>query len=277
MNKTIKTRIFILGLLIINSCFALAEDTLIMSAPPRETLNDGKLQYEITASFLSQILGKPVKYEHPANWLNYQSNMRHDKYDIVFDGPHFASWRMVHLGHDMLVKLPGKLQFHLLTAANNNQINSADDLIGKKICGISPPNLSTLSVLAYYKNPVRQPLIKGVKGGMGKVYTTFKTGACEALVLRTAFYSKKLKDVDRKNLKILYTSPAMPNQVISASKRLTPDEKSRLQVALVSEDGVQATKPTLKRFGGKASAFIPATAKEYEGYNNLLEGVIFGW
>jgi hypothetical protein len=169
------------------------------------------------------------------------------------------------------------LQFYLLTDINNSQINSADDLIGKKICGISPPNLSTLSVLAYYQNPVRQPIIKGIKGGMGKVHKTFKSGGCEALVLRTAFYYKKLQDADRKSLKIIYKSPAMPNQVISAGKRLTQEEKSRLRVALISNDGAQATKPTLQRFGGKAKAFIPATAKEYEGYNNLLEGVIFGW
>ena len=272
-----KRQTFILGLSILYSCFAFADNTLILSAPPRETQDAGNKQYEITASFISQILGKPVKYEHPRNWLNYQNDMRNDKYDIVFDGPHFASWRMVHLGHDMLAKLPGKLQFYLLTAADNTQINSADDLIGKKICGISPPNLSTLSVLAYYQNPVRQPVIKGIKGGMGKVYNTYKTGACEALVLRTAFYDKKLTSADRKSLKIIYKSAAMPNQVISAGKRLTPAEKSRMQVALISQEGAQATEPTLKRFGGKSKAFIPATAEEYEGYNNLLEGVIFGW
>jgi ABC-type phosphate/phosphonate transport system substrate-binding protein len=248
-----------------------------MTAPPREPQEIGIKQYESTAAFISKIIGKPVKYEHPGNWLTYQSNMRNNKYDIVFDGPHFASWRMAHISHDMLVKLPGKLQFYLLTDINNSQINSADDLIGKKICGISPPNLSTLSVLAYYQNPVRQPIIKGIKGGMGKVHKTFKSGGCEALVLRTAFYYKKLQDADRKSLKIIYKSPAMPNQVISAGKRLTQEEKSRLRVALISNDGAQATKPTLQRFGGKAKAFIPATAKEYEGYNNLLEGVIFGW
>jgi hypothetical protein len=61
-----------------------------------------------------------VRYEHPGNWLHYQRNLRNDMYDIVFDGPHFASWRMEHLEHDMLVKLPGNLQFYLLTGADND-------------------------------------------------------------------------------------------------------------------------------------------------------------
>lgn len=267
----------LLGLLFSVALPLQAVDPLIMTAPPRETEQAGKQQYQATADFIGKVIGKPVKYEHPRDWLSYQNNMRKDQYDIVFDGPHFASWRMTHLGHDMLVKLPGTLQFHLLTGADNDKIKSPDDLIGKKICGISPPNLSTLSVLAYYRNPVRQPVIKGVKGGMGKVYKTFKTGACEALVLRTAFYNKRLSDEDRKSLKIIYTSPEMPNQVITVSKRLSPDEKARLQLALIDGEGVEATRPTLKRFGGKAKAFIPANMNEYRGYNTLLEGVIFGW
>jgi hypothetical protein len=184
---------------------------------------------------------------------------------------------MVHLGHEMLVKLPGFLQFYLLVAADNKQINSPDNLIGKKICGISPPNLSTLSILARYRNPVRQPIIKGVKGGMGKVYKTFVSGACDAMVLRSEFYKKKLSDAQKQDLKIIYKSKAMPNQVISASKRLTAAEKSRIQLALLSKDGIEATAPTVKRYGGKARAFVTTNADEYIGYNELLEGVIFGW
>ena len=96
--------------------------------------------------------------------------MRNDKYDIIFDGPHFVSWRMAHLGHEVLVMLSGNLQFVLLTDAKNNKYKSPDDLIGKYICGISPPNLSTVSVLDHFRNPVRQPVIRGIKGGMGKVF-----------------------------------------------------------------------------------------------------------
>lgn len=272
-----KNRLLFLGVLFSVCQLLYAVETLVMTAPPRESKKAGKQQYEITANYISKVIGRPVKYEHPGNWLTYQFNMRKGKYDIVFDGPHFASWRMVHQGHDMLVKLPGDLQFYLLIAADNGQISSPDDLIGKNICGISPPNLSTLSILARFRNPVRQPVIKGIKGGMGAVYKTFKTGACEAMVLRSTYYKKKLTDDDRNALKIIFKSPVMPNQVISAGKRLTANEKARLQLALIDADGVAATQPTLKRFGGKSRAFVPANDKEYKGYNELLEGVIFGW
>lgn len=251
---------------------------LVFTAPPREKPEAGQQQYGPVAVFLTELLGRKVNYVHPRNWLNYQREMRAGNYDIVFDGPHFISWRIAHLGDNAIIRLPGHLQFLLLARKDDGQINKPEDLIGRKICGISPPNLSTLSILARFNNPVQQPVIKGIKGGMGKVYKTFKAGACRAVVLRTTFYAKKLSEADRAGMKILYTTPQMPNQGFTLSKRIGLPEQDKIRNGLLnSPQGRQALQATLKRFGGKAKAFVPATNAEYEGYNMLLEGVIFGW
>ncbi len=257
---------------------ALAQE-LILSAPPRESADAGKKLYGPLASLLSRTLGKTVRYQHPGNWFKYQKDMREGKLDIVFDGPHFAAWRMVHLDHHALVKLPGKLQFHLLTRKDNEAIKSPDDLVGRTICGISPPNLSTLSIMAYYNNPVRQPVIKGIRGGMGKVLKAGLTNEqCDAFVLRTTFYKKKVKPEQKLLMRIVYTSPAMPNQVITVGKQISAEEREKLRDLLsVRSEGKAATAPIIKRFAPRAKHFLPATDKEYEGYNRLLEGVIFGW
>jgi len=269
-----------LSFLILGCCLLqplYAADELIMTAPPRESREAGEKQYAVTAEYISQVLGRPVKYEHPGDWLHYQHNIRSGVYDIVFDGPHFASWRVAHVGHEMLVRLPGNLKFYLLAAADNDEVNTADDMIGKKFCGISPPNLSTLSILGRFRNPVRQPVVRGIKGGMGVVFKAFQKGECDAFVVRTAFYKNKIKEEDKQGLKIIYESPAMPNQSISASERLTPAERAKLRKALLSETGTEALRPTLQRFAKNAKGFIETNNAEFEGYNNLLEGVIFGW
>lgn len=250
---------------------------LIMTAPPREKPEAGQKIYGPVAAHLSKLLGKKVVYEHPKNWLNYQRDMRNDKYDIVFDGPHFISWRMAHLGHEVVAKLPGTLVFHLTTAKSENEIKTTEDLVGKKVCGISPPNLSTLSVLAAYPNPVRQPVITGIKGGMGAVHKSYKSGKCNAAVFRRAFFKKKLPEQARGTYKIIYSSKPVPNQGFSVSKRLSPHEKSLIIQSFTFGDGVKATGGILKRFGGKAKSFISASTGEYKGHNLLLEGVIFGW
>lgn len=252
---------------------------LIFTAPPRETAEAGMKVYGPIAAYLTQLLGVRVEYRHPKNWFNYEREMRKDTYDIILDGPHFVSWRIVHLGHEALVKLPGKLQFMLLTDKSNTAIDHADKLVGKKICGISPPHLSTLSILDYYQNPVRQPVIKGIKGGMGKVLKTYfsRKAGCSALVLRNVFLKKKVKKEQRDTLKVLFTSKAMPNQAITVSKRVNQAAKDKIKYELSAGKGVASTQGVIKRFAGKAKSFIPVKANEYDGYNMLLEGVIWGW
>jgi len=277
MKKLVARRLCAVCLLVGVTLPAFAAD-LIMTAPPRESKDAGIKLYTPLAAHLSKLLNTKVVYQHPGNWLNYQRDMREDKYDIIFDGPHFISWRLEHLKHDVLVKLPGKLEFYLVGDKANNDLKSMDQLIGKKICGISPPNLSTLTVLDRFRNPVRQPVIKGIKGGMGKVHKAFREGKCAAAVLRTTFYKKKLKQADRDTLKILFHSTPLPNQAISVSNRVSASLKNRIVKSLTLGNGVKASQEIVKRFGGKkAKSFIPASNDEYKGHNQLLEGVIFGW
>lgn len=250
---------------------------IIFTAPPREKHSAGIKIYGPIAKHLSKLINKNVVYRHPGNWLNYQREMRDDKYDIVFDGPHFASWRMEHLGHDMLVKLPGKLGFFLVKPKTETNINNLNDLIGKRICGISMPNLSTLSILAAYPNPVRQPVIVGIRGGMKGVAKALSKKRCNTYVFRDKFYKKKLNPEVRQNMEIIYKSKPLPNQVITASKRLSPAAKKAIIHSLTQGKGVAASKGLLKRFGGKARSFVKASNEEYKGHNLLLEGVIFGW
>jgi len=251
----------------------------VMTAPPRENPEAGAKIYQPLAEYLSTILGEKVVYKHPKNWLQYQRDLRHDAYDIVFDGPHFVSWRMAHLKHDVLVKLPGTLEFVIVVNKDDSEIKEMKNLVGKKICGIPPPNLATLTVIEQFNNPVRQPIIWGVQGGFPKVYETFRKGGCRAAVFRTTYYYKKLTDADRASLRILYHSKALPNQAISVSQRVGSKYKDKIIRSLTLEEtGKKAAQGITQRFGGKkAPPFVAATTKEYEDHTQLLEGVVFGW
>ena len=251
---------------------------LIFSAPPRESKQAGQALYQPLASFLSKMLDKKVTYVHPGNWLTYQNTMRDGGYDIAFDGPHFASWRVEHLQHEVLVKVPGTLQFYLIINKDDPNVKTSKDLIGRKVCGISPPNLSTLAVLAHYNNPVRQPIIKGISGGMGKVFKTFSEQKCSGAVLRTIYFNKKLTDAQRSNVKIVFTSEPLTNQVITMGKRVSRAEMEKVQIALLNTDeGNAALNPILQRFNKKAKKFLASNNQDVEGVSRLLEGIIFGW
>ncbi len=249
-----------------------------MTSPPRETAEAGQKLYGPLAEYLSGLIGTRVVYQHPRNWLNYQREMRDNKYDIIFDGPHFISWRIAHLKHDVLVKLPGQLEFLLVAGADDKSTNSLDDLIGQRICAISPPNLSSLTALDRFRNPVRQPVMTGIQGGMEKVHKAFVEGKCKAAVLRIDFYNKKLQQAERDKLKILFHSTPLPNQGISVSQRLSASAKNKIVQSLTFGDGAKLSDSIVKRFAGKqAKGFVPAKNDEYAGHNMFLEGIIFGW
>ena len=199
-------------------------------------------------------------------------------YDVVFDGPHFVSWRIKHLKHSVLVKLPGTLEFFIVTKKSDDKITELKDLIGKKICGISPPNLATMTVIDQFKNPVRQPDILPVRGGFKQVYKEFSSGSCDAAVFRNNYYNKKLTADNRAMTRTLYESTPLPNQAISVSTRINANNRDKIVQSLTHGEGQNIARTIVKRFGGKkVKSFIPASQQEYLQQAELLEGVVFGW
>ncbi len=140
----------------------LAEEILVFSAPPRESVTSGIKTYGPIASYLTKVTGKRVIYQHPGNWPSYTKNMRHNKYDFVFDGPHFVSWRIKHLKHRPAVKIPGDFVFAFVSKRHNPNIKQLDDLVARKVCGHAPPNQGTLRLFHLMNNPMRQPRLVAI-------------------------------------------------------------------------------------------------------------------
>ena len=271
-------RTLVKGLLVIIAVIGLsniAHAELVLTAPPRENAENGMKVYGPLAEKLSTVLGERVIYEQPHGWFDYARNMRDGKYDIVFDGPHFAAWRVKNLHHIPIVTLPGTLNFVLITRMEFKSINTLRDLAGKKICGLLSPNLGTNLIYNSFANPVLQPQIFEIKGNMQDVYNAFKQGKCTAAVLRDpTFYG--LAESERAQLKILLKTRPLPNQTLTVSTRLK-DSASKIANFMLSKDGAIAADGILSRFSKKQKHFEKASVAKYNGIEDLLEGVVFGW
>jgi len=252
-----------------------ANAELILAAPPRENAEKASKLYGPLAEELSNVIGERVIYEQPSGWFDYARNMRDGKYDIVFDGPHFAAWRVKNLKHIPIATLPGNLNFMLVTNKSSDSIKSVRDLTGKRICGLLSPNLGTNLIFDSFDNPVLQPIIHEVKGGMKQVYKSFKARECDAAILRDAAYFR-LPDKEKSKLKILMKTKPMPNQTITISTRLKNNAK-KLATFMVSQDGALAAENILSRYSRKKKYFESASVNNYAGIEDLLEGVVFGW
>ena len=267
------TRVVCLSLLIFSSAVLSAD--LVLSAPPRESKQEGEQVYAPLARHLSQLLGKTVVYEHPQSWQRYEKKMRNDEYDIVFDGPHFAAWRIRHLGAKPLVKLPGSLQFVLLARKDDTQIKSQKDMFGKMICTLPAPNLGALTLFSMFPNPARQPKYRLIEGGFKEAAVAFLQGECRGVILRTAFYNKKSNQELRDKTKVLRESIALTNQGITSSSRISSRDRDKIIHSLTK--GEASTLPILHRFQSKTSSFEPADKLDYKDHNLLQDNSIFGW
>ena len=261
------------GFLVQNSVLA----DLILSAPPRESVEAGKKLYEPLAESLSQLTGEKVIYQHPENWHNYQKRLQNDEFDIVFDGPHFAAWRMSSLKAKPLVRLPGNLRFVLVVMEEDRKITELKHLVGKTVCTLPSPNLGALTLYSMFPNPVLQPEFRQVSGGFKQVTKKLLAGECRGAILRSSFFYKKLPDNERDSILVIKESAPIINQGITVSTRVGQESQSKMLKALTTSKGKQAMRPILDRFSTEANTFIPARDEEYVGKNLLYDNTVFGW
>lgn len=247
-----------------------AAEALVLTAPPRDVgSGDETAVYGPVAEYLSSVSGRKIVYRHPGDWLSYQSEMRKGTYDVIFDGPHFVSWRATQMGHEPIAKLPGKLVFVVVARKDDARADSLKYLEGRMVCGMPSPNLATLTLYSLFENPARQPAVV-MTGSFKESFDKMMDGKCAASVMGKGFYVKF--DKDGAKTKVLYTSPGVPNQAFSASAKFTPQERRRMAEALVSP---QARVKMAKFFEifSKDKGLTPATAEEFAGVSVLLKDV----
>ena len=131
-NKNNILRVF-LGVLLLAAvssqvCLAGVKDIIFSTAPtqsPEVTLQN----YQPLAEYLSRVTGKNVVVKPAKNFQEYSINMRNGEYDMLFDGPHFISYRLLKKNHILLAKLPGELRFAIVARkdAHINQLKDRTD------------------------------------------------------------------------------------------------------------------------------------------------------
>ena len=269
-------KLALVGYAVFSLVFSLpATADLVLTSPPRESAARSEELYGPLAQLLTEQLGVAVVYARARDWIEYSSNMKRDKYDIIFDGPHFAAWRMKHLGHTPVAKLPGELSFVVVSHKDDKTQTRMRDLISAPLCAQASPNLGTMAVLAQFTNPLIQPDLYEV-ANVTEVYELFKSGKCKAAVFQEKFLNK-LPPEERSQLRVMFTSSHYPDQTVTVSKRVTDRQRAVLAELLTRPSGIAATQELLKQYTKQAKRFDPVRPQEFSGLEALLEGVLWGW
>jgi len=241
--------------------------TYVFSAPPRESAQAAAEIYGPIAEYLSAVTGKKVVYRQPANWISYQTEMRKGDYDLVFDGPHFNAWRAANLQHNILVKAPGEHSFVVVVKKDNDKVRELKQLTGRGICGMSPPNLGTLTVLNEFDNPMRQPVIVSTES-WNSIYSGMQTGRCTAAILPARNLAKF--DPQGTATRVVFKAKAYPNQAFSAGPRIAPADQVKIARALSAPNARTAT-ASLREAYALSGDFQTASKDEYAGIASILK------
>jgi ABC-type phosphate/phosphonate transport system substrate-binding protein len=253
-----------------------AGDVYVFSAHPHETAEDGQKDYDPIAELLTKATSKRFIYRHSNNWPSYIKDMRSGKFDLIFDGPHFVSWRVAKLGHTPLVRLPGKLDFVIVSRKNDEVVFDLTDLAGHKVCAHTPPNLATLTMQTQFTNPVRQPQIFEING-FKNIYAELLKGKCRGAVIPSALYTTFNNGNSKGKTRILYLSEPLPRQAITAGPRIPENIQTVIRAVLLSPHGSVATRRLRERFANGAQ-MVTTNKDEYQGFAAMLNNVYgFSW
>jgi len=261
----------IAGLGFMSAAYAAEKDVITFTTAPTQSLEQTKKIYGPLVEYLAKTTGKNIQLVAARNFLEYTSKMRKGKYDIIFDGPHFVSWRMENVNHQPIARLPGKLVFAVIVK-DGGVINKVKQLIGKRVCAVNSPNLATLMILDSFPNPVRQPVIISARS-FKDAFQCLKTGKGQAAFIPMGFWKKFKKKGKIDGLRILYTTKKnpLPTRTFSISKRLDAKTRAAIQKALLNTKGQEGAQPLLKRFRRKN--FVDAPSREFTGLSRLLLSV----
>lgn len=246
-------------------------DEIIFTTAPTQSLAKTKELYGPITEYLAEATGRPVKLVAARNFLEYTSKMRKGEYDVIFDGPHFVSWRMEKIGHTPIARLPGQLVF-ITAVKDGGAIQNIKQLVGKKVCAVNSPNLATLMMLDSFENPVQQPVIVSVRSFQGAM-TCLQTGKGDAAFIPVKFWKKFEKAGKTKGYRVLHSSKKtpLPTRTFSVSSRIDVLTREQMRKALLNSEGQAKAQPLLNRFRSKN--FVETTESEYKGLSRLLLSV----
>jgi hypothetical protein len=195
--------------------------------------------------------------------------MQRGSYDLVFDGPHFNSWRISHLRHNSLVKVAGEHAFAVVVRKDNARVTELRQLAGQRICSMDPPNLGTLAVLEQFDNPARQPLIINSVGWTRAYEGVAFEKKCAAAIVPVA---NLMKFSNYTNVvRAVYTTRSLPNQAFSAGPRITSQDQALITAALLSKEGSPVVARLVSAYGTDNKGLAYASKQEYAGFDAYLK------
>lgn len=195
-------------------------------------------------------------------WRDVQTN---SKADFAFDEAHVTDYRIQHGQYEPLVRTAEQTSYTLVTNVDVGNKGAAG-LVGHTIVTMAAPSLGYTLLLEFYPNPVLQPDIRSSAASWTDAVDSVFAGEADAAMIPT-----RLKD-QYPNLTPVKTSRQFAGQCVSAAPSVPADVKEKVKEALLKLDADEDGTKLLFELG--VSKFVPATAKDYAGNEQILKSYL---
>ncbi|MEO8803283.1 MAG: PhnD/SsuA/transferrin family substrate-binding protein [Rudaea sp.] len=232
----------------------------IEPAFPPERVNE---IYAPLMKYLDKATGQHFNLVAARNYHYYWRDITSaSKTDFAFDEAHLTDYRIQHQHFIPLVRTAEPTGYTLVSNIDiDNKGLSA--LVGHTIITMSAPSLGYSLLLEFYPNPVSEPNIKTTATSWRDAVDRVFAGEADAAMIPNA-----LKD-QYPNLTPVKSTREFPGQCVTASADVPEDVREKVKQALLDLSSDAGASQVLLDLG--ISKFVPATAKEYAGDEQILK------
>lgn len=253
-----------------------AGDRLVFAVHPYLPATEIYEKFGPLVKYLSNELGEPIEIEISLDYQNHVVEIGKDNVDIAYMGP--ASYvKMVDMyGRKHLLarqENEGKPTFHgVIIVRKDSPLNSLSDLAGKRFAFGDPESTMSHLVPRYmlWKAGITLDKMSGYaflsnhhNVALGVLAGDFDAGAVKEDVFG---------EYEKRGLRELARTPEMPDHVIVATNRLSPDKIQKLRDTLHSLPGKEAGRNILNSIKPSIS-LVPAKDEDYDNLREILKAL----
>ena len=248
------------GAFLDNAAYAAKYTFRIEPAYPPERLQE---IYKPLMAYLSKATGQQFVIDPIRNYHFYWRDVQNGvKTDFAFDEAHLTDFRIQNAHFEPLVRTSEATSYTLVSNVDIGN-KGLGGLVGHSIVTMQAPSLGYSVLVEFYPNPVSQPDIVSTAVSWRDAVGRMFAGEANGAIIPT-----QLKD-QYPNLKAVKASRQFAGQCISASPDVPADIKGKVRDALLKLDADADATKLLFELG--VTKFVPATAKEYEGAEQMLK------
>lgn len=222
--------------------------------------------YKPLLEYLGKATGEKFVLTPPANYSTYWRQIREpDNTDFSYDEAHFADYR---IQHSKFIPLVRRLQptSYTLLASPYFEGETAKDLENSRIATMPAPSMGYALLAEIFPDPVQQPEIKSSAASWRECLDILNSDEADAMIFPTWM----LETFGNPSHITVFTSKEMAGPAILASPNVPEDVRNKVRDALLNVDGAPELGELLLELG--VTKFVPATAADYEGNQEMLSG-----